>query len=194
MVRMDTRIPLNSVAAYIGRTEVAASGRAVSRHSPIDGGQLAILHQARDHDVRNAIASGVDRGHRELIAFLMNELRLNSRRDLLKNILENAIPITPQDVVLIFCTVTGWKDGHLTQVTDARKIYHGEFMGMNCSAIQLTTASSLCAVLDLHATGKLPKKGFVRQEQVKLGDFLGNRFGKVYDRNMKDLSWQDTRV
>ncbi len=134
------------------------------------------------------------RGHRELIAFLMNELRLNSRRDLLKNILENAIPITPQDVVLIFCTVTGWKDGHLTQVTDARKIYHGEFMGMNCSAIQLTTASSLCAVLDLHVTGKLPKRGFVRQEQVKLGDFLGNRFGKVYDRNMKDLSWQDTKV
>lgn len=132
-------------------------------------------------------------GHRDLMAFLMNELRLNSRRDILKNIFENAVPITPQDVVLIFCTVTGWKDGHLTQVTDARKIYHGQFMGADCSAIQLTTAASLCAVLDLHATGKLPKRGFVRQEQVKLGDFLSNRFGCVYERRMKDLSWQDTR-
>ena len=45
------------------------------------------------------------------MAFLMNELRLNDRRDLLKDILENAVPITPQDVVLIFCTVRGWKDG-----------------------------------------------------------------------------------
>jgi saccharopine dehydrogenase-like NADP-dependent oxidoreductase len=127
-------------------------------------------------------------GHRDLICFLMNELRLNNRRDLLKDILENAVPITPQDVVLIFCTVTGWKDGHLTQVTDARKIYHGEFMGQSCSAIQITTAASLCAVLDLHSNGKLPKQGFVRQEQVNLPDFLSNRFGKVYDRAVKELS------
>jgi saccharopine dehydrogenase-like NADP-dependent oxidoreductase len=131
------------------------------------------------------------RGHRELIAFLMNELRLNTRRDLLKDILENAVPITPQDVVLIFCTVTGWRGGHLTQVTDARKIYHGEFMGERCSAIQITTAASLCAVLDLHASEKLPKQGFVRQEQVKLEDFLANRFGKVYDHAMREFSWKD---
>src|SRR5271155_4226250 len=68
------------------------------------------------------------RGHRELIKFLMSELRLNDRRDLLKDILEHAVPITPQDVVLIFCTVRGWKDGYLVQVTDARKIYSGTFL------------------------------------------------------------------
>src|SRR5882762_1400675 len=56
------------------------------------------------------------RGHRDLIAFLMNELRMNARRPLLKEILESAVPVTPQDVVLIFCTVSGWKDGLLTQI------------------------------------------------------------------------------
>src|SRR5262245_57794914 len=127
-------------------------------------------------------------GHRNLIAFLMNELKLNTRRHVLKDILENAVPVTPQDLVLIFCTVTGWKAGHLTQVTDARKIYHGEFMGERCSAIQITTAASLCAVVDLHASGKLPKQGFVRQEEVSLPDFLANRFGRCYDCSMKDLS------
>ena len=65
------------------------------------------------------------RGHRDLMAFLLNELRLNDRRDVLKDILENAVPITVQDVVLIFCTVSGRRNGHLIQVTDARKIYHG---------------------------------------------------------------------
>jgi saccharopine dehydrogenase-like NADP-dependent oxidoreductase len=134
------------------------------------------------------------RGHRDLIAFLMNELRLNSRRPILKDILENAVPVTPQDLVLIFCTVTGWKDGLLTQVTDARKIYHGEFMGQSCSAIQITTAASLCAVLDLHASGKLPKKGCVRQEQVKLADFLSNRFGQVYNTNMSALAPGESSV
>ncbi len=121
------------------------------------------------------------RGHRDLIAFLMNELRLNYRREILKDVLENAIPMTPQDVVLIFCTVTGMRDGRLAQVTDARKVYAGEFLGQNCSAIQITTAASLCAVLDLHREGRLPPRGFVQQEQVRLSDFLANRFGVCYD-------------
>jgi saccharopine dehydrogenase-like NADP-dependent oxidoreductase len=130
------------------------------------------------------------RGHRDLMAFLMNELRLNDRRQVLKDILETSVPITPQDVVLIFCTVSGWKGGHLTQVTDARKIYHGPcaaagMMGPDgtaehWSAIQMTTASSLCAVVDLHVAGRLPDTGFVRQEQVSLHDFLANRFGRCY--------------
>jgi saccharopine dehydrogenase-like NADP-dependent oxidoreductase len=127
------------------------------------------------------------RGHRDLIAFLMNELRLNDRRALLKDILEHSVPITPQDVVLIFCTVAGVKNGHLTQITDARKIYAGEYMGARWSAIQMTTACSLCAVLDMHASGRLPEKGFVRQEQVGLDEFLGNRFGKVYACTPQDL-------
>ena len=70
------------------------------------------------------------RGHRDLIAFLMNELRLNDRRArLLKDILENAVPITLQDVVLIFCTVTGWKDGRLIQSTDAERFITGFILG-----------------------------------------------------------------
>jgi saccharopine dehydrogenase-like NADP-dependent oxidoreductase len=121
------------------------------------------------------------RGHRDLIAFLMNELRLNSRRDLLKDILENSIPMTPQDLVLIFITAEGMKDGRLTQITDARKIYHGEFLGHRASAIQITTSAAICAAVDLHASGKLPvKSGFVRQEQIALADFLANRFGRAY--------------
>jgi len=128
------------------------------------------------------------RGHRDLMVFLMNELRLNNRRAILKDILENAVPVTPQDVVLIFCTVSGWKDGLLTQVTDARKIYAGEFLGHRCSAIQITTAASLCAVVDLHASGKLPSQGFVKQEEVKLDDFLANRFGCSYDVQMRPMT------
>ena len=127
------------------------------------------------------------RGHRDLMAFLLNELRLNDRRAVLKDILENAVPITVQDVVLIFCTVSGWRDGHLIQVTDARKIYHGACLGGKYSAIQITTAGSLCAVLDLHTHGRLPTQGFVRQEEVRLDEFLANRFGKCYACDTPDV-------
>ncbi|WP_428389803.1 saccharopine dehydrogenase family protein [Mucisphaera sp.] len=120
-------------------------------------------------------------GHCELADFLINELRMNTKRDVLKSILEDAVPMTTQDVVIVFCTATGMIDGRYTQVTDARKIYHGEVEGEHWSAIQITTAAGICAVVDLHATGKLPSKGFVSQERVSLNDFIANRFGQYYD-------------
>jgi saccharopine dehydrogenase-like NADP-dependent oxidoreductase len=99
---------------------------------------------------------------------------------LLKDILEHAVPGTLQDVVLVFCAVTGWRDGLFVQKSDARKIYHAERFGDLWSAIQISTASALCAVLDLKSEGRLPSTGFVRQEDVSLPEFLDNRFGAAY--------------
>jgi saccharopine dehydrogenase-like NADP-dependent oxidoreductase len=119
-------------------------------------------------------------GHRDLMVFLANELRLSRRRDLFKEILERAIPAAFQDVVVVFCTVTGWRKEQLVQISDARKIYHETIDGELWSAIQLTTASGICAVVDLHCAGKLPRTGFVRQEEVDFDDFIKNRFGRNY--------------
>jgi len=52
---------------------------------------------------------------------------------------------------------------------------------MAMTGIQITTASGVCAVLDLFMQGALPKQGFIRQEQVGLADFLANRFGRAYE-------------
>ncbi len=119
-------------------------------------------------------------GHRDLMAFLTQELRLSDRRELLREILENAIPITKQDVIVIFCTITGYKNGHLQQIGDARKIYPLNLDGEIWSAIQLTTAASLCAVLDLYLNGQIPQNGFLKQEQINRENFLSNRFGRYY--------------
>src|SRR5690606_13326893 len=83
-------------------------------------------------------------GHRQLMAFLVNELRFSEHRDQFKMILERAVPVTFQDVVVVFCTVNGWRGGQYVQVTDARKIYHQEVMGENWSAIQITTGAGIC--------------------------------------------------
>jgi len=72
------------------------------------------------------------------------------------------------------------KEGRLVQNTYARKIYAHPLAGRLRSAIQITTAAGLCAVLDLLAQGKLPQQGFVRQEEVALADFVANRFGRLY--------------
>lgn len=119
-------------------------------------------------------------GHRDRMLFLLDELRLRDRRELLKEILENALPRTLQDVVIIFCTATGMRDGQRVQLWDARKVYHKTHGDEVWSAIQITTAAAICAALDLHVSGQLPTTGFVRQEQVEFPAFLANRFGQHY--------------
>ena len=120
-------------------------------------------------------------GHRDLMQFLLDDLRLASDRDTLKAILRRAVPTTEQDVVLIFLSATGQRDGQLVQEVFTRKIFAKTTCGVPMSAIQITTAGALCAVLDLWHEKKLPQKGFVRQEEVALDDFLSNRFGQVYE-------------
>ena len=182
---------------YCNPCEVIHEGRRIEvlpleglEHFSLDGvnyeafntsGGVGSLWETLNGKVRNLDYKTIRyHGHRDLVAFLVNELRLGERRHILKDILEHAVPVTLQDVVLIFVTVTGWKDGLFTQVTDARKVYHAEIFGEPWSGIQITTAAGICTVLDLHRSGKLPTSGFVRQEHVGLDVFLKNCFGKYY--------------
>jgi saccharopine dehydrogenase-like NADP-dependent oxidoreductase len=119
-------------------------------------------------------------GHAAIMKALLNDLGLRHRREVLKDILENALPTTMQDVVIIFVTVSGRNEGRLVQETYAHKVYAAPIAGHMHSAIQITTAGSICAVLDLLAEGRLPSRGFVRQEEIGLDLFLANRFGRYY--------------
>jgi saccharopine dehydrogenase-like NADP-dependent oxidoreductase len=119
-------------------------------------------------------------GHRDLVKMLIRDLRLGQRRELLKDVLEAAVPMTHQDVVLVFVTVSGMLDGRLTQESFAKKIYSNTLATRPYSAIQITTAAGVCAMVDLVREGALPQRGFVRQEDANLERFLANRFGQHY--------------
>ena len=116
-------------------------------------------------------------GHCAILRLLLNDLRLRDRRDLLKDILEAAIPSTDQDVIVVFATASGLRGGRLVQHSYSARIVGAEVAGHTLSAIQRTTAAGICTALDLVATGHLPARGFVGQEAVRLADFLANRFG-----------------
>lgn len=119
-------------------------------------------------------------GHGALMKVLLGELRLKDDQETLKTLLKRAVPSTLQDVVLVFVVVSGLRSGVLTQEVFARKIFAERNNGHSASAIQITTASAVCAAVDLFFAGKLPQRGFIRQEQIALPDFLANRFGQAY--------------
>ena len=122
-------------------------------------------------------------GHRDLMKLLLEELQLNQDTETLKSIMRKSIPSTMQDVVLVFVTVSGLRDGSLVQEVFARKIFADRSEAAPLSAIQITTAAGICAAVDLFREGQLPQRGFVRQEQVALPAFLANRFGMAYQQS-----------
>ena len=119
-------------------------------------------------------------GHCEQMRLLMNGLKLNHDRGTLKRILENAVPQTLQDVVVIYAAVTGMQDGELREENYVNKVYPQMVAGRLWSAIQITTASGICTILDIVLSNPAEYQGFIAQEQFRLADVLENRFGKYY--------------
>jgi saccharopine dehydrogenase-like NADP-dependent oxidoreductase len=119
-------------------------------------------------------------GHCEQMRLLMNGLKLNHDRDTLKRILENSVPQTLQDVVIIYAAVTGMQDGELREENYVNKVYPQVVAGRLWSAIQITTAAGVCAVLDIVLSNPEQHGGFVAQEEFQLPEILDNRFGRFY--------------
>jgi saccharopine dehydrogenase-like NADP-dependent oxidoreductase len=119
-------------------------------------------------------------GHCEQMRLLMNDLKLNHDRGTLKRILENAVPQTLQDVVIVYAAVTGKQDGQLREENYVNKIYPQVIAGRLWSAIQVSTAAAIAAVVDLVLAAPERYHGFVAQEQFRLTDILANRFGCYY--------------
>lgn len=119
-------------------------------------------------------------GHCDQMRLLMNGLKLNHDRDTLKRILENAVPQTLQDVVIIYAAVTGDQDGEFREENYVNKVYPQVVAGRLWSAIQITTAAGICSVMDIVLANPDKYQGFVAQEQFQLSDILDNRFGRFY--------------
>jgi saccharopine dehydrogenase-like NADP-dependent oxidoreductase len=167
------------VAPLEGREEFSLDG--VTYEAFNTSGGLGTLCDTLEGKVRNLDYRTIRYpGHAAIMRALLNDLRLRDRRDVLKDILENAVPTTLQDVVIIFVAVSGHNNKHLVQETYANKIYSRDVNGKTLTAIQITTAAAICTMLDLLADGRIPQRGFLHQEDVGLQVFLENRFGQVY--------------
>jgi saccharopine dehydrogenase-like NADP-dependent oxidoreductase len=121
-------------------------------------------------------------GHCAQMQLLMYDLKLNQDRSTLKRILENAVPQTLQDVVIVYAAVTGRQDGELREENYVNKIYPQLIAGRLWSAIQVTTAAGICAVADIVVTQPHRFAGFVAQERFRLPEILQNRFGRYYSQ------------
>ena len=120
-------------------------------------------------------------GHRDLMVFLLQDLNLSRNRSVLTQILDQEVPLTDQDVVILYVNVVGSEQHKILQRSFVKKIYGQKIDDTHVSAIQLSTAAGLVAILEIFAAGDL-QPGFVKQEDIPLEAFFATRWGgRVYD-------------
>lgn len=125
-------------------------------------------------------------GHMSLMRFFFHELMMKEDRKIAGDILVNAKPPVSDDVVYVHAAVEGWKSKKTGVETLAREEFVRAYTpkkidGEEWRAISWTTASSIVAVVEMVAKGKLPAKGFIKQEEIDLKEFFNTTFGKGYD-------------
>jgi len=121
-------------------------------------------------------------GHCSLMRFFFNELYMKNNRVQAGKILVNAKPPVKEDVVYIHAAVEGWNKDNLTREEFVRSYFPREIAGQYWNAISWTTASSVCAVVDMVARGDLPDQGFLKQEDIPLDMFLKTPSGSFYNQ------------
>ncbi|MFW6130580.1 MAG: saccharopine dehydrogenase C-terminal domain-containing protein [Atribacterota bacterium] len=138
---------------------------------------------AQKKNVKNAYYKTIRYcGHHQLMKFLLFDLGLSDKKGLLKDILVSSLPETDEDVVIIFITISGWKNNKFLQDSYVKYIYSDKYhlLTQYQTAIQKTTASSASAIIDLIIQDKIPHYGYVKQEEIQLSDFFLTSFGKVF--------------
>lgn len=119
-------------------------------------------------------------GHAKLMKFLLYELILKDKRELVEKILTEAKPPVQEDVVYVYAVVEGWKGQELAR-EEFYKAYHPiEIDGKHWRAISWTTAASIAAVVEMVADGKLPQQGFLKQEDINFGSYLATTNGSFF--------------
>src|ERR1700738_2347737 len=119
-------------------------------------------------------------GHRDHMKFLLFDLNLSQRQEVLTQIFDQEVPLTFNDVVVVYVNSVGSDGRNLLQRSFVRKIYSGTISGTLLSAIQLSTAAGVVGALELFAKQQLPP-GFVRQESISLTQFFETEWGgRVY--------------
>lgn len=162
------------------------------------GGLGTLTHTLRDKVEQLNYKTVRYPGHRDLMKFLLKDLKFQhaEKRNELVQLLDQSIPMTTQDVVLIMVTATGIIKPSSTQnstlgndinkyqqLTELRRIYHQNIKlpdgsSKDYSAIQICTTASICAVIELWIQGKLNQSGFIYQESILLDQFYNTRYGK----------------
>ncbi len=119
-------------------------------------------------------------GHLAGMKLLLEELRFREEPDLLVSKLRYALPPDDEDRVLVHASVQGVVGGKMQTKEIVADFPAINIAGKQRPAILWTTACSIAAVVEMALAGALGDKGFVRQEEIALTEFLKTKNGAIF--------------
>jgi saccharopine dehydrogenase (NAD+, L-lysine-forming) len=120
-------------------------------------------------------------GHVSLMNFFFHELLMRENREMAGKILTHAKPPVDEDVVYVHVAAEGWTSDGLSRKEFVRAYYPIEINGRRRTAIAWTTSASVVSVIEMVQAGRLPRHGFLKQEDIPLAPYLATRTGKLYE-------------
>ncbi len=121
-------------------------------------------------------------GHFDLMNFFFHELLMREDRQKAGEILIHAKPPVDQDIVYVHVAAEGMIGGKLSRKEFVKGYKPLMIAGESRTAIAWTTAGSVVSVIELVREGKLPSKGFLKQEDISFDALLSTRTGSFYTR------------
>lgn len=119
-------------------------------------------------------------GHVQLMNFFFHELLMREKREMAGQILTHAKPPVDEDVVYVHVAAEGWEGPQLLRKEFVRAYFPIEIGGRFRTAIAWTTSASVVAVIEMVRDGKLPARGFLKQEEIPFADYLATRTGQFF--------------
>ena len=120
-------------------------------------------------------------GHCETMKRLIDQPAFKNNPPQLVEHLNQVIPMIDNDVVVVFVTASGFRDGALIEEQFVRHYYPLHFAHMRFTAIQTVTAIGLVASVDLVREHPDRFQGYIGHECFSLPEILNNRFGRILD-------------
>lgn len=119
-------------------------------------------------------------GHLTGMRLLLEDLRFREAPDELVKRIGYALPPDDEDRVLVHASAQGAINGRMQTKVLVAQYDPLKIAGKVRPAILWTTAASIAAVVEMASAGRLPAKGFVKQEDIDLHEFLKTKHGKLF--------------
>ncbi len=114
-------------------------------------------------------------GHHDYMRFLLDDLGLRHRRDMLRTLLMNGLPEIADDVLVLAVTVKGVKDGNLCEKTVVRR-FQPICEDSPFNALSSVAAGYAASILSRLRSGGIARTGFVAHHRLKTSDLLAGEF------------------
>jgi saccharopine dehydrogenase-like NADP-dependent oxidoreductase len=114
-------------------------------------------------------------GHLDYMRFLLDDLDLRHRRDMLRSLLMNGLALIDDDVLILAVTARGMRDRRLHEKTVVHRFQSGNSTGSS-NSLTSVAAGYAATLISRLCQGELPAQGFYSHDRLSPQRVLGSAF------------------